>query len=162
MDNINNIEKIESIDTKEISLNEEDEEHQEDENDKKTKLELSCESNDLGLSEYRVQYPIRYDIDFKIRLQYDCLNKVEFFRGIVDAYVNNDPFIMKVVDKMKEDIQGTKYNHKIGKKHTLSKIRREKAIKIREKGYEELKKYGLNKEEKEDIFEKIEEEIDIF
>ena len=84
--------------------------------------------------------------ELKIRLHYDGLRQGEFFRGFVIGYLQQDPDVMRFVEKMKETIQ------------RYSKSKRQKIKKENEKQREVIKKFSLNKGDVEDIFDLIEKE----
>ncbi len=82
----------------------------------------------------------------RVRLHYDGVKQSQFFRGCIDAYLNQDEDFMAFMETLKS------------KKSSLSKQRNEKSKKLREKG-EELKKHlALDPTEIENIFDMIEEE----
>jgi len=43
--------------------------------------------------------------DLKIRLRYDGLRQTEFFRALLNRYVNKDPAMLQVVEDIKRDKQ---------------------------------------------------------
>ena len=43
--------------------------------------------------------------DLKLRLRYDNLSQTRFFAGIVKLYLENDPDMMKVMQKVKQNAQ---------------------------------------------------------
>jgi len=82
----------------------------------------------------------------KIRLEYDSLTQAEFFRSLIDGYLNKDIRILKFIDnykaeKGKDSKRNTKY--------------REKDL---QKGDDLLEKFGIKDTELENIFDLIEEE----
>ena len=84
--------------------------------------------------------------ELKIRLHYDGLRQGEFFRGFVMGYLQQDPDVMRFVEKMKETIQ------------RYSKSKRQKIEKENKRQKEITKKFSLNKNDVESIFDLIEEE----
>ena len=84
--------------------------------------------------------------ELKIRLHYDGLRQGEFFRGFVMGYLQRDPDVVKFVEKMKEVIQ------------RYSNSKRQKIEKENKKQKEVIKKFSLNKDDVENIFDIIEKE----
>jgi len=83
----------------------------------------------------------------KIRLEYDSLTQAEFFRSLIDGYLNKDIRILKFIDnykaeKGKDSKRNTKY--------------RQKDL---QKGEDLLDKFGIKDSELENIFDLIEEEF---
>ena len=86
----------------------------------------------------------RESADLKIRLRYDSLAQSEFFRSILKMYVNQDPLILPVVEKIKQ-------NKKVmGRKKLKSTSKDYKA------GASLLEDLGVTKIDKENIFDIIE------
>lgn len=85
--------------------------------------------------------------EFRIRLHYDGMQQSYFFRSIVALYLEKDPDMLKCVEKMKDvyTAEGKKV-----RKSSLSLIK---------KGKDNMKKLNLSDEEKENIFNILEEEI---
>lgn len=81
--------------------------------------------------------------DLKIRLRYDGLKQSEFFRTILRMYVDNDPIILPVVQKIKEtqNIMGRKKITNTRKEH--------------EQGSKMLEDLGITKRDRNDIFDII-------
>jgi hypothetical protein len=83
----------------------------------------------------------------KIRLEYDSLSQAEFFRCLIDGYLNKDTKIIKFIEEYKQEKgKGSKRNNKYRKKDT-------------QKGDELLEKFGIKDSELENIFDLIEEEF---
>lgn len=83
----------------------------------------------------------------KIRLEYDSLTQAEFFRSLIDGYLNKDIRILKFIDsykaeKGKDSKRNTKY--------------REKDL---QKGDDLLQKFGIKDTELDNIFDLIEQEF---
>jgi len=85
--------------------------------------------------------------DLKIRLRYDGLQQSEFFRTILKMYVEKDPLMLKVVEKMKisSRTMGLKKINKTSKDYQSSR-----AI---------LKELGITESDKQDLFDVIERNI---
>lgn len=83
-------------------------------------------------------------VDFKIRLKYDTLRQNQFFRSILRLYVENDPKMMDVVEKIKE------MEKTMGKKKITS------SRKDLRTGEEMLSKLGITQDDREDIFDLLE------
>ena len=83
----------------------------------------------------------------KIRLQYDSMTQAEFFRSLIDGYLNDDKRILKFIEeyklsKGKDSKRNAKYRNK-----------------DKEKGEDLLQKFGIKDDELENIFDLIEEEF---
>ena len=85
--------------------------------------------------------------DLKLRLRYDNLSQTRFFAGIVKLYLENDPDMMKVMQKVKQNAQS------MGKQ----KLRR--TIKDLEKGKDIMEQLGITDSDKENLFDMIEMEL---
>tara|TARA_R110002074_G_scaffold48773_1_gene124649 strand:+ start:658 stop:984 length:327 start_codon:yes stop_codon:yes gene_type:complete len=84
--------------------------------------------------------------DLKIRLHTDGLKQGEFFRMIVEGYVNRDDKIVYFVEEYKEE------------KDVQSKAKRTKSKKLYEKAKSTKDKFALNEGEIESIFDIIAKE----
>ena len=82
---------------------------------------------------------------FLIQLHYDGLRQREFLRAILEGYVEGDKNIFDFVQN---------YKLEKGKPKTLAN----KVKKNRAKAHELERRFGLNEEEIEDIFDILEEE----
>ena len=82
----------------------------------------------------------------RIRLNYDGIKQSDFFRGCIEAYLNQD-------DEFDDFIETLKL-----KKSSLSKSKQAKSKKLKEQGRELANKLALNSSEIENIFDMIEEE----
>lgn len=82
--------------------------------------------------------------DLKIRLRYDGLKQSEFFRTLLKMYVSQDPLMLQVVERIKQD----------------QKIMGKKRLRKTSKDYEEsdraLKDIGITESDKQSIFDMIE------
>ena len=86
--------------------------------------------------------------DLKIRMHYDSFkNQSEFFRACTIAYLEKNDKFMEFIDFYKED------------QKLQSKANIRKSIKLREEGKDLMKKLGITKEDVENIFDLIEEEM---
>ena len=83
-----------------------------------------------------------------LRLRYDPLTQGNFFRGIVEMYVNNDLDMAKIVQKIKQS------------KSTIGKKLSSNAMKDIEKGEQMKEQLGLSENEKNFIFDLIEEDFE--
>jgi len=83
-----------------------------------------------------------------IRLRYDRLTQGNFFRGLVDLYVNNDLDMTKVIEKVKEA------------KSTMGQKKRKNSRKEVEQGEQMLRELGLSNNEKNFIYDLIEEDFE--
>ena len=83
----------------------------------------------------------------KVRLQYDSLTQAEFFRSLIEAYLNKDNRILEFIEDYKDlKGKGSKRNNKYRKKDN-------------EKAEDLLQKFGIKDDELENIFDLIEEEF---
>lgn len=82
--------------------------------------------------------------DLKIRLRYDGLKQSEFFRTLLKMYVSQDPLMLQIVERIKQ-------NQKVMGKKRLQKTK---------KDYEEsskiLEDLGITESDKQNIFDLIE------
>ena len=86
--------------------------------------------------------------DLKLRLRYDNLSQTRFFAGIVKLYLENDPDMVKVMFKVKQNAKS------MGKQ----KLRR--TVKDIEKGQNIMEQLGITESDKQEIFDLIETELD--
>ena len=86
--------------------------------------------------------------DLKLRLRYDNLSQTRFFAGIVRLYLDNDPDMVKVMSKVKEN----------AKSMGGQKLRR--TVKDIEKGRHIMEQLGITESDKQEIFDLIEMELD--
>lgn len=81
--------------------------------------------------------------DLKIRLRYDGLQQSEFFRTLLKMYVAQDPLMLQIVERIKQD------QRVMGKKRLKNtKDDYEKADKV-------LEDLGITESDKQDIFDII-------
>ena len=85
--------------------------------------------------------------DLKLRLRYDNLSQTKFFAGIVKLYLENDPDMVKVIFKVK---QNTKAMGSKKLKRTTRDI---------ENGEEMLSQLGITDSDKQNIFDMIEMDL---
>ena len=92
---------------------------------------------------------VKKHVDLRIRLRHDDLSQVRFFKAMVDGYLENNELILQYINGYKEEnnIQSIK--------------KREKSMKLIEKGKEELDKFVFSDKELEDIFDIIKTGEDI-
>jgi len=91
-----------------------------------------------------VHMPEEVVIDFMLKLSHDTIPMKKFFRIVTEAYVYGDPTIILLVDKA------------VAETRTKSKTRL--LIKEREKTLETERKFGLNEEEIDDMYDIFEDE----
>lgn len=82
--------------------------------------------------------------DLKIRLRYDGLKQSEFFRTLLKMYVSQDPLMLQIVERIKQ-------NQKV-----MGKKRLQKTKKDYEQSDELLKDLGITESDKQNIFDMIE------
>ena len=85
--------------------------------------------------------------DLKLRLRYDNLSQVKFFAGMVKLYLENDPDMMKVIYKVKDNAQ------------VMGKRKLNRSKEDIEKGFDIMEQLGITKTDKEDIFDMIEMDL---
>ncbi len=85
--------------------------------------------------------------DLKLRLRYDNLSQVRFFAGIVKLYLDNDPDMMRVMYKVKQNAQ------------VMGKQKLSRTLKEIQKGHNIMEQLGITETDKENIFDMIEMEI---
>ena len=83
----------------------------------------------------------------KIQCQHDGLKQSEFFRMMVEGYINNNPDLIKFLHECKEkySIQG--------------KEKRDKAQRIRKVGQENAKQFSLDDSDINNIFDLLENDL---
>tara|TARA_Y100000592_G_scaffold99255_1_gene174640 strand:+ start:12255 stop:12584 length:330 start_codon:yes stop_codon:yes gene_type:complete len=86
-------------------------------------------------------------VDFKIRLRHDGLSQSMFFSSLMDLYIQNDPDLNNIIEKIKLD------KKPIGAKK-LKKIKQDY-----EKGEDILKDLGISENDKQKIYDIIESEV---
>jgi len=81
-----------------------------------------------------------------IRLKYDGLNKSEFFKLVMTAYLERDNRFMEFVDSYREN------------KAIQSAAKRKGSKKLRDKSKETVDEFGLNENQIQNIFDIMEKE----
>ena len=92
--------------------------------------------------------PIRMHIELKARLFYDEIPMTRFVRSYIEAYLNNDPLVLKFVDQYKRE------------NSIQNKKKIEKSAKLLQKGKEVEKLFNLTSEEVEDIYDILEDKLE--
>lgn len=82
--------------------------------------------------------------DLKIRLRYDGLKQSEFFRTLLKMYVSQDPLMLQIVERIKQ-------NQKV-----MGKKRLQKTKKDYEQSSKILEDLGITESDKQNIFDLIE------
>jgi len=111
-------------------------------------------TKDNDIAEYgwlnrRVYPTLYYDstdstyVNLIMRLEYEKLTKTEFFRAIVEGFVNDDPHIISFIEDYKE-------TKEIDSKRSRRMIRKE-----RDKAQEVNERFALSPEDIENIFDLI-------
>jgi len=83
-------------------------------------------------------------VNLMLKLNFDDLTKFFFFNEYIKGYLVEDPELMPFINKIKE------------KSMLARKFRLKKTRELRAKEQEIIKKFGLNPDEIEDIFDMIE------
>jgi len=86
------------------------------------------------------------DVNLIIKLNFDDITKFFFFNEYIKAYLEEDEDLMPFIDRVKE------------KSMLARKFRLKKAKVLRKKEQEVVKRFGLNKNEIENIFDLIADE----
>lgn len=86
----------------------------------------------------------RNSADLKIRLRYDNLKQGEFFNSLVDLYLNKDPTMLSLIEKIKIDLK------------KMGKLKLKKTQTDYNKGEDMLQDLGLSENEKQKIYDSIE------
>ena len=82
--------------------------------------------------------------DLKVRLKYDNLGQSDFFRGLLNLYLENDLQMIKLVEKIKQENK------------TMSKAKIKKSSTEIAKGQSLLGDLSLTKSEIENLFDVLE------
>lgn len=85
--------------------------------------------------------------DLKLRLRNDNLTQTSFFAGIVKLYLENDPDMIKVIYKVKD-------NAKVMGKRKLNRAKKEI-----EDGFDIMEQLGITDSDKKNIFDMIEMDL---
>jgi len=104
--------------------------------------------DDYGKLEKRISFmdTDKRNADLLIRLKHDGLTKTKFFRAILGAYLEQDPAIVDFVERLKETTKSQSKN-----KSNIVKG-------LQAKGEENKKKFGLESEDIESIFDMLEKQ----
>ena len=86
----------------------------------------------------------RQSVELKIRLKYDNLQQTTFFQSLLEMYIRQDPLMVDIVDKIKEE------------KNLMGKRRRSIILKEFHNGREILEDLGITKLDKQKLFDIIE------
>ena len=86
----------------------------------------------------------RQSAELKIRLKYDDLQQTTFFQSLLEMYIRQDPLMVDIVDKIKEE------------KKLMGKRRRSIILKDFHSGKEILEDLGITKLDKQKLFDIIE------
>lgn len=86
----------------------------------------------------------RQSVELKIRLKYDNLQQTTFFQSLLEMYIRQDPLMVDIVDKIKEE------------KNLMGKRRRSIILKDFHNGREILEDLGITKLDKQKLFDIIE------
>ena len=84
--------------------------------------------------------------DLRIRCGYDGINQSQFFRMMITGYLENDSAILKYIDNFKE------------KMNLQGKLKRSYIKRMHKESQETKKKFALNENDLESIFDIIAED----
>jgi len=104
---------------------------------------------EYGWLNRRVYPTLYYDstdsiyVNLIMRLEYEKLTKTEFFRAVVDGFINDNPHMVSFIEEYKE-------NREIDSKRSRRMIRKE-----RDKAQEVNERFALSPEDIENIFDLI-------
>jgi hypothetical protein len=87
-------------------------------------------------------------VDLKLKIRNDNLTQVSWFAGIAKLYLENDPDMLKVMYKVKENAKA------MGKR----KLNRAKSD--AETGHDIMQQLGITDSDKQDIFDLIEMDLE--
>ncbi len=82
------------------------------------------------------------------RLRYDQLTQGNFFRGLVELYVNNDIDMAKIISKIKQS------------RSTMGKRRIQRSLRDIRKGEQVKHSLGLSDKERKFVYDLIEEDFE--
>lgn len=86
-------------------------------------------------------------VDMKLKIRNDNLTQVSWFAGIAKLYLENDPDMLKVIYKVKENAKA------------MGKRKLNRAYKDVEEGHNIMEQLGITDSDKEDIFDLIEMDL---
>ena len=87
-------------------------------------------------------------VDLKIRLKYDKLNQSDFFGALLRMYVSQDPIILPLIERIKNE------------RRVMGKDKLKKTKKDYEKGSSLLRDLGITSSDRNDIFDMIEGDVE--
>ena len=102
----------------------------------------------LGLKPIVFNFPAKMHAELKARLLYDEMSMAKFIRSYAQAYLENDSLILEFINQCKE------------KNNIQNKQKRQKNIKLIEKGVENEKLFNLTNKEIKDIYDTLEQELE--
>jgi hypothetical protein len=86
-------------------------------------------------------------VDMKLKIRNDNLTQVSWFAGIAKLYLENDPDMLKVIYKVKENAKA------------MGKRKLNRAYNDAEEGHSIMEQLGITDSDKEDIFDLIEMDL---
>jgi len=86
-------------------------------------------------------------VDIKLKIRNDNLTQVSWFAGIAKLYLENDPDMLKVIYKVKENAKA------------MGKRKLNRAYKDAEEGHSIMEQLGITDSDKENIFDLIEMDL---
>lgn len=104
--------------------------------------------SEYGKNEKRISFmdTDKRNAEMIIRLKHDGLTKTKFFRAVLTGYLERDASIVEFVDRFKEE------------SGSQSRTKSKKIKQIEEEGQKRLSKFGLVKEDIENIFDTLEKQ----
>ena len=90
----------------------------------------------------------RVSADLKLRLRYDNLSQSKFMTGIAELYLQKDPDMLCVVEKIKQ------------KKRVMGKQKLKRTGQDIDKGNKMLEELGITDSDKQSIFDMIELDLE--
>ncbi len=104
--------------------------------------------SDYGKRDKRISFmdTDKRNADLIVRLKNDGLTKTKFFRAILTGYLERDHLIVEFIDRYKQE-SGSQSSIKAKKVRDLERV-----------GEEKKRKFGLNDQEIENIFDILEKE----
>ena len=88
--------------------------------------------------------------DMKLKIRNDNLTQVSWFAGMAKLYLENDPDMLKVVYKVKENAKA------------MGRRKLNRAKKDIEEGYSIMEQLGITDSDKQDIFDLIEMDLETY
>ena len=104
--------------------------------------------SDYGTRDKRISFmdTDKRNADLMIRLKHDGLTKTKFFRALLTGYLERDHSIVEFIDKFKESAG------------IQSKVKAKIVKDLEQKGQQNKRKFGLEDDEIENIFDILEKE----